>query len=144
MSEKVVVQYLDDTIEKLTKIEKGDWIDLRAAYDYDIPKGEFQLIHLGVAMKLPDGYEGHLVPRSSTYMKFGIIQANHMGIMDNSYSGLNDWWRFPAIALRDGVHIKKGDRICQFRIVKNQPELEFVEGRMEGSDRGGYGSTGSR
>ena len=144
MSKTIIVQYLDDTIERLQKIEKGDWIDLRSAYDYVIPKGEFQLIHLGVAMKLPDGYEGHLVPRSSTYKKYGIIQANHQGVVDNSYCGPNDWWYFPAIALNQDVHIKKGERICQFRIMEKQPELEFIEGQMQDKDRGGFGSTGTK
>ena len=144
MSKTIIVQYLDDTIERLQKIEKGDWIDLRSAYDYVIPKGEFQLIHLGVAMKLPDGYEGHLVPRSSTYKKYGIIQANHQGVVDNSYCGPNDWWYFPAIALKEDVHIKKGERICQFRIMEKQPELEFIEGQMQDKDRGGFGSTGTK
>ena len=144
MSKTIIVQYLDDTIERLQKIEKGDWIDLRAAYDYVIPKGQFALIHLGVAMKLPDGYEGHLVPRSSTYKKYGIIQANHQGVVDNSYCGPNDWWYFPAIALKEDVHIKKGERICQFRIMEKQPELEFIEGQMQDKDRGGFGSTGTK
>ena len=144
MSKTIIVQYLDDTIERLQKIEKGDWIDLRAAYDYVIPKGEFQLIHLGVAMKLPEGYEGHLVPRSSTYKKYGIIQANHQGVVDNSYCGPNDWWYFPAIALNQDVHIKKGERICQFRIMEKQPEIEFIEGQMKDADRGGFGSTGTK
>lgn len=144
MSKTIIVQYLDDTIERLQKIEKGDWIDLRSAYDYVIPKGQFALIHLGVAMKLPDGYEGHLVPRSSTYKKYGIIQANHQGVVDNSYCGPNDWWYFPAIALKEDVHIKKGERICQFRIMEKQPELEFIEGQMQDKDRGGFGSTGTK
>ena len=144
MSNKIIVQYLDDTIERLQKIEKGDWIDLRAAYDYVIPKGQFQLIHLGVAMKLPDGYEGHLVPRSSTYKKYGIIQANHQGVVDNSYCGPNDWWYFPAIALSQDAHIKKGERICQFRIMEKQPEIEFIEGQMQDENRGGFGSTGTK
>ena len=144
MSKTIIVQYLDDTIERLQKIEKGDWIDLRSAYDYVIPKGQFMLIHLGVAMKLPDGYEGHLVPRSSTYKKYGIIQANHQGVVDNSYCGPNDWWYFPAIALNQDVHIKKGERICQFRIMEKQPEIEFIEGQMQDADRGGFGSTGTK
>lgn len=144
MSKTIIVQYLDDTIERLQKIEKGDWIDLRSAYDYVIPKGQFMLIHLGVAMKLPDGYEGHLVPRSSTYKKYGIIQANHQGVVDNSYCGPNDWWYFPAIALNQDAIIKKGERICQFRIMEKQPEIEFIEGQMQDADRGGFGSTGTK
>lgn len=144
MSKTIIVQYLDDTIERLQKIEKGDWIDLHAAHDYIIPKGQFALIHLGVAMKLPEGYEGHLVPRSSTYKKYGIIQANHQGVVDNSYCGPNDWWYFPAIALNQDAHIKKGERICQFRIMEKQPEIEFIEGQMQDADRGGFGSTGTK
>lgn len=139
---QIIVQYLDDTIERLTINAKGDWVDLRAAETVDMIKGDFRLIHLGVAMKLPDGYEAHIVPRSSTYKKWGIIQANHMGVIDNSYSGPNDWWRMTALATRDTT-IHKGDRICQFRIMDRQPEIEFIEGKMTDEDRGGFGSTGS-
>jgi hypothetical protein len=94
-------------------------------------------------VKLPEGFEAHIVPRSSTYKKWGVIQANHVGIVDNSYSGPNDWWRMSVIAMRD-TRIEKGDKICQFRIVERQPEIVFEEGRMEGEDRGGFGSTGSK
>ena len=139
---QIIVQYLDDTIERLTINAKGDWVDLRAAETVDMIKGDFRLIHLGVAMKLPDGCEAHIVPRSSTYKKWGIIQANHMGVIDNSYSGPNDWWRMPVLATRDTT-IHKGDRICQFRIMDRQPEIEFVEGKMTDEDRGGFGSTGT-
>jgi dUTP pyrophosphatase len=144
MAKTITIQYLNDSVTRLKKIEKGDWIDLYAAHDYIIKKGDFCLIHLGVAMKLPSGYEAHLAPRSSTYSKFGIIQANHMGIIDNSYCGPSDWWYFPAIALEKDVEIKKGDKICQFRIMEKQPELKFVEGKMTDINRGGFGSTGKR
>lgn len=143
MSEKITVQYLDDTVTRLSINAKGDWIDLYAAETVEMRAGDFRLIHLGVAMKLPEGYEAHIVPRSSTFKKWGIIQANHCGIIDNSYSGPNDWWRMTAIALRD-TKIEKGDKICQFRIINRQPEIELVEGKMEGEDRGGFGSTGSK
>ena len=120
----------------------GDWVDLRAAEDIDMNVGDFKLISLGISMKLPDGYEAHIVPRSSTYRHWGIIQANHMGVVDNSYCGDNDIWKFPAIAVRDTT-IYKNDRICQFRIVKKQPALEFVEvDRLDEPDRGGFGSSG--
>ena len=142
MAKTITVQYLNDTIKKLQKIDKGDWIDLSAAHDYSIKKGEFILIHLGVAMKLPDGYEAHLAPRSSTYSKYGLIQSNSVGVIDNSYCGPTDWWYFPAIALEKDVEIKKGDRICQFRIMEKQPAIKFVEGKMTDKDRGGFGSTG--
>lgn len=140
---EIKIQYLDDTVKRLEINAKGDWIDLYAAERVELRTGDWALVHLGVAMKLPDGYEAHLVPRSSTYKKWGIIQANHVGIIDNSYSGPNDWWKMSVIAMRDTV-IEKGDKICQFRIVDRQPEVTFVEGRMDGEDRGGFGSTGSK
>ena len=143
--ETIRIRYVSDQIEKLTYIEnKSDWIDLRAAEDVVMKQGEFRLISLGVAMELPAGYEAHMVPRSSTFKNFGIIQANSMGIIDGSYCGDNDFWRFPAIAMRD-TQIHVGDRICQFRIMKNQPTLVFEEvEHLEGADRGGFGSTGTR
>lgn len=139
---KIKIKYLDDSIEKISVISKGDWTDLRAAETVTMKKGEFRLIPLGVAMQLPAGWEAHVLPRSSTFKNFGIIQANSMGVIDNSYCGDNDWWFYPAIALRDTV-INKNDRICQFRIMENQPQVEFetVEA-LEGADRGGFGSTG--
>ena len=141
--ETIQIQYLDDTIEKLAYIDgKSDWIDLRSAVDVELKAGEFKLIHLGIAMKLPEGYEAHVVPRSSTYKNFGIIQTNHCGIIDGSYCGPNDYWYMPAYALRDTV-IHKNDRICQFRIEKNQPKLVFDEVKeLSGTNRGGIGSTG--
>lgn len=129
----------------ITPIEvnpKGDWVDLRAAEDVEMKAGEFRLISLGVSMKLPEGYEAHILPRSSTFKNWGIIQANHMGVVDNSYCGNNDIWKYPVIALRDTV-IHKNDRICQFRIEEKQPALEFVEvDQLSGEDRGGFGSSG--
>lgn len=139
---EVKVKYFTD-IEKIKKIEKGDWIDLRAAEDVELKTGELKLINLGVGMILPDGYEAHIVPRSSTFLKFGIIQANHCGIIDNSYSGDNDEWKFSTIALRD-TKIYKNDRICQFRLIKKMEDvtLEEVE-HLNERDRGGFGSTGT-
>ena len=141
--ETIQIQYLDDTIEKLAYIDgKSDWIDLRSAVDVELKAGEFKLIHLSIAMKLPEGYEAHVVPRSSTYKNFGIIQTNHCGIIDSSYCGPNDYWYMPAYALRDTV-IHKNDRICQFRIEKNQPKLVFEEVKeLSGANSGGIGSTG--
>ena len=139
---EVKVKYFTD-IERIKKIEKGDWIDLRSVEDVELKTGEFKLINLGVGMILPDGYEAHIVPRSSTFLKFGIIQANHCGIIDNSYSGNNDKWKFPAIALRN-TKIHKNDRICQFRLMKKMEDvtLEEVE-HLNERDRGGFGSTGT-
>lgn len=139
---QIKVKYHID-IAPLEINEKGDWIDLRAAKDVDMTAGDYYLIPLGVSMKLPEGYEAHVVPRSSTFKKWGIIQANHMGIIDNSYSGDEDQWHFPAIALRT-THIHKNDRICQFRLVKNQEPIEFIEtDHLDEVNRGGFGSTGT-
>lgn len=141
--EKIKIQYLNDSIKKLEYIDgKSDWIDLRAAEQVILKKGDFKLIHLGIAMQLPDGYEAHIAPRSSTYKNFGIIQANSIGIVDESYCGPNDWFYFPAIALRDTT-IEVNDRICQFRIEKHQPQIIFEEvSKLDNKDRGGIGSTG--
>lgn len=141
--ETIKIKYFDNEINKIEKISKGDLIDLRAAETVEMKKGEFRLIKLGVGMKLPDGYKANVYPRSSTYKNFGIILANSVGQIDNSYSGDNDEWRFPAIALRDTV-IYKNDRICQFEIQKIQPEIEFVEvEHLDAESRGGIGSTGT-
>ena len=142
--EKIRIQYLDDTIERLCYIDgKSDWIDLRAAEDVELKAGEFRLIHLGVAMQLPAGYEAHIVPRSSTFKNFGILQTNHMGVIDETYCGPEDWWRMPVYAVRDTV-IHKNDRICQFRLIEHQPGIVFEEGKLQGENRGGFGSTGVR
>jgi len=139
----VFIKYADKNIERIAKIALGDWIDLRAAEDVTMKRGEFKLIRLGVAMKLPPGYEAHIVPRSSTFKNFGVLQTNSMGIIDNSYCGNDDEWMFPALAIRD-TEIHKGDRICQFRIMKRQPEFDFYEvDFLEGENRGGFGSTGT-
>lgn len=142
---KIKIKYFTDKIEKLDYIaEKSDWIDLRAARDVELKRGEFALIPLGVAMELPKGYEAHVVPRSSTFKNFGIIQTNHMGVIDETYCGDNDQWFFPAYALRD-TKINMGDRICQFRIMEHQPAIEFEEAFNLGhEDRGGHGSTGAK
>ena len=140
----IKIKYFDDEIEKIQKISVGDWIDLRSAERVELKAGEYKLLRLGVGMILPDGYEAHVLPRSSTPSKFGIILANSMGVIDNSYSGDSDEWRFPAVAIRDTV-IEKGDRICQFRIVKNQPGIKFeVVDHLNKISRGGIGSTGKR
>lgn len=143
--EQIKIKYFTDKIEKLAYIEgKSDWIDLRASEEVTLKQGEFALVPLGVAMELPKGYEAHIVPRSSTYKNFGVIQANHCGVVDGSYCGDNDMWRMPVIAMRD-TQIHVNDRICQFRIMKNQPEILFEEvEHLEGKDRGGFGTTGKQ
>ncbi len=140
--ETVKIKYFDDELERITINPKGDWIDLRSAIDCDLKKDEFKLIPLGIAMELPQNYEAHIVPRSSTYKNFGIIQTNHMGVVDNSYCGDNDQWFMPVYALRD-THISKNDRICQFRIMKKQTEIKFDEVMfLDNENRGGHGSSG--
>lgn len=143
MKETINIKYLTDIIDKLTYIDgKSDWIDLRAAETVDMEPMEFKLIPLGIAMQLPAGYEAHVIPRSSTFKNFGIIQVNSMGLIDESYYGDNDQWYFPAIALRKTT-ILANDRICQFRIMKHQPQIEFREvDNLNNESRGGIGSTG--
>ena len=142
--ERVKIKYFDKEIDKIEKISKGDWIDLRSSETVHLKKGEFHLINLGVGMELPEGYEAHIVPRSSTYKNFKIIQTNHMGIIDRSYCGDNDVWMMPVKAMDDTV-IHKNDRICQFRIERVQPQIEFEEVEtLLNSDRGGFGSTGRK
>ena len=138
----IKIKYFTD-IEPIEKISKGDWIDLRAAKDVELEAGEHTLIPLGVGMILPEGYEAHIVPRSSTFKKYSVIQANHMGIIDNSYSGEEDEWKFSAYAV-EHTFIKKNDRICQFRIMEKQPEITFEEvDHLNEKSRGGFGSTGT-
>ena len=139
---QIKIKYLDDSITRLTYVDgKSDWIDLAAAETVTLKKGEFKLIHLGVAMELPEGYEAHIAPRSSTFKNFKILETNSVGVVDGSYCGPNDWWKMAVYATEDTT-INKGDRIAQFRIIENQPKLNFVEGELTGKDRGGFGSTG--
>lgn len=138
---KIKIKYFSD-IEEIKKVDNSDWIDLRSAIDVELKPNEFKLIPLGIGMKLPKGYEAHVVPRSSTFKNFGIIQTNHQGVIDESYCGDNDQWYFPAYALRD-TKICKNDRICQFRVMKKQPSVQFDEVEvLDNNDRGGIGSSG--
>ena len=141
--EELKIKYFVDGIDELCYVAgKSDWIDLHAAETVTLKAGEFRLIPLGVAIALPAGYEAHIVPRSSTFKNYGILQANSMGVVDCSYCGDNDQWRMPVYATRD-VTIEKNARICQFRIMQNQPPLRFTRvERLDGPDRGGFGSTG--
>ena len=142
-TETIKIKYHTDEIEKLRYIDgKSDWIDLRAAEDVELKAGEFKLISLGVSMELPKGYEAHVVPRSSTFKTWGILQTNSMAVIDESYCGDNDIWRYPVYATRDTA-IHKNDRICQFRIEKHQPTIMFEEVDTLGNDdRSGFGATG--
>ena len=143
--EQIKIIYHNQNIGKIVNIEnKSDWIDLRAAKDVQLKKGEFALIPLGVAMELPKGYEAIIAPRSSTFKNFGIIEVNSLGIIDESYCGNDDQWMMPVIAFKDTV-IHVNDRICQFRILKHQPHINFSEvDKLNNKNRGGHGSTGKR
>ena len=147
---KIKIKYFNDKVTRIENITKGNWIDLRAAEDIVLKAGEFKLIPLGIAVELPRGYEAHVVPRSSTYKNFGIIQTNHMGVIDGpdritgegGYCGNDDQWFMAVYALRD-TEIHLNDRICQFRIMEQQPEIEFEEVKeLTAENRGGCGSTG--
>jgi dUTP pyrophosphatase len=154
--EQIRIKYFNKDLKRIDSIEKGSWIDLRCAKDMRVYAGTWTLIPLGIAMELPVGYEAIVAPRSSTYKNFGLIQSNSIGVIDGvsvdengniipgtGYCGDNDEWCFPAIALKD-MELHVNDRICQFRIQKKQPTIEFVEVESLGNaDRGGFGSTGT-
>lgn len=139
----IKIRYLETGLVEIKVTEIGDWIDLRSAETVCLYKGEKALLRLGVAMKLPDGYEAILAPRSSTFKNYGIIQTNGIGIIDSTYCGNNDEWMMPVLATRE-IMIHKNDRICQFRIQKKQPTIKFVVvDKLSDEDRGGFGSTGT-
>lgn len=141
--ETIYIKYHNKSL-LLEPEQHGDWIDLRSAETVHLSRFEDRIISLGVSMKLPEGYEAHVVSRSSTFKKWGILQVNGIGIIDNSYSGTNDIWKFHALAMRDTT-IYAGDRICQFRLVKKQPDSRFEEAEvLDENCRGGFGSTGTR
>ena len=137
----IKVKYHTDILP-LEMNEKGDWVDLRAAKDMKLWEGCNYRIPLGISVELPEGYEAHIAPRSSTFKNWSIIQTNSVGVIDNSYCGDNDIWMMPVYATRF-TEIKKNDRICQFRIVEKQPHLEFeTVDHLGNKDRGGFGITG--
>ena len=141
---KIKIHYFSADAPRLKMTDKGDWIDLYCAETMELHAGDFALVALGVSMQLPAGYEARTAPRSSTFKRWGILQANSVGVIDNSYCGTNDEWKLPVYATRDTV-LEKGDRICQFRIYETQPPIEFEEcGELSATDRGGFGSTGRK
>lgn len=148
---KEAIDAFEDQCELVVKInthgnsmpvQHGEWIDLTTANDVEMHKGEYMVISLGVSMELPKGYYAKVVPRSSTCAKWGIMMANSIGIIENTYCGDNDIWGFPAYAIRD-TFIPKGTRVCQFCVCKQEPGVFFANvDRLGNADRGGYGSTG--
>ena len=145
---KIRCKFFDKTVypDGLQKIggNRSDWIDLRAAEDVTLKKGEIYYIPLGVAIELPKGYEALVAPRSSTPKNFFVIMANSIGVIDETFRGDNDQWCMPAYAIQD-TEIKKGERVCQFRIIEHQPEIEFeVVDRLGNKDRGGWGTSGKK
>ena len=141
---ELVIPYKPIGSGQIKPMPNGDFIDLCAAERVELKAGEFKIISLGVAMQLPEGYEAHVLPRSSTFKRWGIIMVNSMGIIDNSYCGDNDIWGFPALAMRDTV-IEAGDRIAQFRIIKKMPPVQFqLVDKLGNKERGGFGSSGVR
>lgn len=144
MKKKITILYHKKQMSRIEKISKGDWIDLRLAETVTLKKGEYQLLSLGVSIKLPKGYEALVASRSSTFKNYGIIMANSIGIIDETYCGTNDIWRFPALATKD-ITIPADTRIAQFRIIKHQPKIEFIiADKLSNSNRGGIGSTGTK
>lgn len=141
MAEKIKIKYLPNS-PHLEQIEKGNWIDLYTYEDVTLQAGESILISLGVAMELPDGYEANITPRSSTFKRWGVLQTNGLAIIDSSYCGDGDIWLYPVYATRP-VNIPKGTRLCQFRINKIQPQIDFQEVEyLHAPNRSGFGSTG--
>ncbi len=141
---EIRIKYHCPDLIKPSGISVGDWIDLRSAERVELKAGEFRRISLGVSMKLPEGYEAHIAPRSSSFQKWGFLQVNSVGVVDNSYSGTDDLWMLPVYATRDAV-IELNDRICQFRIMRRMPEIRFLEvENLDDENRGGFGSTGTK
>jgi len=159
---KPYVKYFYDEMPRLEMIDKGDWCDLRAMGIYKngqpinwmigtngeqyiaYEAGDFLLVGTGIAMQMPYNFEAHVVPRSSTFKKYGLLQTNHMGVIDNSYCGDNDEWFIPMVAMRKGYFARQ-TRLAQFRLVRKMPPIEFVEvDALESPDRGGHGSTGDK
>ena len=143
--EKIRIKYHTDT-DRIKRIggNKSDWFDLRSAEDVHLKAGEYKMFSLGVSMELPTGYEAIVLPRSSTFKNYGVLLVNSMGVIDESFCSDEDVWQFLAYAVRD-TFIPKNERICQFRILKHQPEIEFEEVETLGNPtRGGVGSTGKR
>ena len=143
MDEFITITVKEGCLDQIMQVKQGDWVDLRTAEDVALMPNTYWEISLGVAMKLPKGYEAIVAPRSSTFKKYGVIQVNSIGVIDETYCGEHDIWKMPVYSLRATV-IPKGTRIAQFRIIPHQPKIVFAEGELGEHDRGGFGSTGSK
>lgn len=139
---QIKVKYHNKDLIKIKYDENGNFFDLRAAKRYEIKKGDFALIDLGVSIKLPEGYWGQVVPRSSLFKNHKVIQANSFGVIDTTYCGEDDHWMLPVLAFDDTV-IEFNERICQFRIVKDNPFTILEVDNMEDASRGGFGTSGT-
>lgn len=140
-SKTITIKYKDD-IPHLVDLVEGDWIDLATPKSIVYKKGDLVQVDFGVAMELPKYYEAHIAPRSSLFQNTGLLLTNGVGVIDNSYCGDEDYWGAKFYATRDGI-IEEGQRLCQFRIIENQPYIHFKEVNHLGNEnRGGYGSTG--
>lgn len=140
---KLLIKYHHPDLQRLSRLEIGNWIDLRAAEDVTLHTGDFKMISLGISVRLPKGYEAHIAPRSSSFSKWGFLQVNSVGVIDESYCGEQDIWKLPVYATRD-AEIRFNDRICQFRIMPVMPDVELLEVEsLDAPNRGGFGSTGT-
>lgn len=140
----VFIKYHDDSLERIKECSVGDWYDLRSAETVSIPAGDYKEISLGISIKMPPGYTCKILPRSSTFKKYSIIQVNSEGIIDNSFSGTDDVIKLPVWAFHDTI-INKNDRICQMCIEKSPPKINFIEtDTLDEKNRGGFGSTGCK
>ena len=139
---EIPIHYLPGA-PKLEINERGDWIDLYVYQDTLLNVNDYTYVSLGVSMALPEGYEAIVAPRSSTFKRWGLLQTNSIGVIDNSYRGTDDIWMMPVVATRS-VTIPKGTRLCQFRIQEKQPEITFIpQDRLNDVNRGGLGSSGA-
>ena len=136
------IRYHREKYPALPEVKKmGNFIDLYSAEQYTLKKGEFALINLGISIELPEGYWAQIVPRSSTYKKYKVIQTNSFGVIDSEYCGDDDIVMLPVYATEDTV-IPANERICQFTIYRDTKfDIEEVD-KLEGPNRGGFGSTG--
>ena len=120
--EDIIVRYMDGA----SKLERhGAWIDLACSEDVSMKQGDVRIIPFGINVKMPEGFEGIIAPRSSTCLKHGILMANSIGIIENEYCGNDDVWGFVAYAVRD-TFIPAGTRIAQFRIQPMMPEIHVI------------------